>query len=248
MAKPKPSGLLETVKTIIYAGLIAIGIRTVAFEPFNIPSASMEPTLLVGDYLFVSKYTYGYSRFSLPLSPNIFNGRILGRYPDRGDVVVFKFPHDTDTNYIKRVVGLPGDRVQVTHGQLLLNGAPVPKKAEGKFLAVDEERREVLSNFWQETFPDGNTHDILTQTDEGFANNTPEYKVPDGYVFCMGDNRDNSLDSRFMTGMGVGFVPFENLVGKAQFLFFSFDAKYPLWEIWEWPFEIRWNRLLHGIE
>lgn len=248
MAKPKSGGLLESVQTIIYAGLIAIGIRTVAFEPFNIPSASMEPTLLVGDYLFVSKYSYGYSRFSLPLAPDLFKGRIFGRYPDRGDVVVFKFPRDNETDYIKRVIGLPGDRVQMTNGQLFLNGTAVPKKETGKFLAVDERRSEVLADLWQETLPpNGRNHELLTQTSEGFANNTPEYKVPDGYVFCMGDNRDNSLDSRFMTGQGVGFVPLDNLVGRAEFLFFSIDAKYPWWQVWEWPFEIRWTRLLHGI-
>ena len=247
MAKPKPGGLLESIQTIVYAGLIAIGIRTLAFEPFNIPSASMEPTLLVGDYLFVSKYSYGYSRYSLPLSPALFTGRIFGRYPDRGDVVVFKFPRDNETDYIKRVIGLPGDRIQMTGGQLYINGTAVPKKPDGKFLAVDENRRENLAALWDETLPNGRTHEILTMTNEGFANNTPEYKVPDGYVFCMGDNRDNSEDSRFMTGQGVGFVPFENLVGRAEFLFFSIDARYPWWEVWEWPFEIRWTRLLHGI-
>jgi signal peptidase I len=248
MAKPKSGGLLENVKTILYAGLIAIGIRTVAFEPFNIPSPSMVPTLLVGDYLFVSKYSYGYSRYSLPFAPNLFQGRIFGRYPDRGDVVVFKFPRDNETDYIKRVIGLPGDRVQVTDGQLILNGTPVPRTDAGAYLANDEGRGSTLANLWHETLPGGRVHDMLTMTKEGFANNTPEYKVPDGYVFCMGDNRDNSLDSRFMTGSGVGFVPFENLVGRAEFLFFSIDARAPWWAAWEWPFEIRWTRLLSGIK
>jgi signal peptidase I len=247
MAKPKSGGLLENVKTIIYAGLIAVGIRTVAFEPFNIPSPSMVPTLLVGDYLFVSKYSYGYSRYSLPLAPDLFQGRIFGRYPDRGDVVVFKFPRDNETDYIKRVIGLPGDRVQMKAGQLFINGTQVPRVPGGDYLASDEGRASVLTKLYHETLPNGPTHDILKMTDEGFPNDTPEYKVPDGYVFCMGDNRDNSLDSRFMTGNGVGFVPFENLVGKAQFLFFSIDARYPIWQVWEWPFEIRWSRILTGI-
>jgi signal peptidase I len=247
MAKPKSGGLLENIKTIVYAGLIAIGIRTVAYEPFNIPSPSMVPTLLVGDYLFVSKFSYGYSRYSLPLAPDLFQGRIFGRYPDRGDVVVFKFPRDNETDYIKRVIGLPGDRIQMKAGQLYINGTEVPRVTAGDYLVSDEGRAPVLAKMYRETLPNGQTHDILKMTDEGFPNDTPEYKVPEGYIFCMGDNRDNSLDSRFMTGNGVGFVPFENLVGKAQFLFFSIDAKYPWWEVWEWPFEIRWSRILTGI-
>src|SRR3954453_17050272 len=128
MAKKKSGGWLESVKTMLYAGLIAIGIRTIAFEPFNIPSGSMIPTLLVGDYLFVSKYSYGYSRFSLPFSPNLFSGRIFGRLPERGDVVVFKFPKDNTTDYIKRIIGLPGDRIQVREGQLYINGQIAPRR------------------------------------------------------------------------------------------------------------------------
>ena len=255
MAKPKSGGLLENVKTIVYAGLIAIGIRTVAFEPFNIPSGSMIPTLLVGDYLFVSKYSYGYSRFSLPFAPNLFNGRIFGRLPERGDVAVFKYPRDNQTDYIKRIVGLPGDRVQMKAGQLFINGTQVPRAPLGDYLAEDRGQR-VLSAMFRETLPNGRVHDILTMTATpassaypGYEdpNNTPEYKVPDGHVFAMGDNRDNSADSRFMR-TGVGFVPVENLVGRAEFLFFSIDARAPWYEVWEWPFEIRWNRLLRWIE
>lgn len=254
MAKPKPGGLLENVKTIVYAGLIAIGIRTVAFEPFNIPSGSMIPTLLVGDYLFVSKYSYGYSRFSLPFAPNLFNGRIFGRLPDRGDVAVFKYPRDNSTDYIKRIIGLPGDRVQMKAGQLFINGTQVPRVRQGDFLAEDR-GSQVLSARYRETLPNGRAHEILTMTADPArsaypgmtdANNTPEFNVPAGHVFAMGDNRDNSADSRFPDA--VGFVPVENLVGRAEFLFFSVDARAPWWEIWEWPFEIRWNRLLRGIE
>src|SRR3954468_4799849 len=131
----KSGGLLENIKTIVYAGLIAVGIRTVAFEPFNIPSGSMIPTLLVGDYLFVSKYSYGYSRFSMPFSPNLFSGRIFGRLPERGDVVVFKFPKDNSTDYIKRIIGLPGDRVQVREGQLYINGQLAPRRLLGDYVA-----------------------------------------------------------------------------------------------------------------
>ena len=246
MAKQKSGGLLENVKTIIYAGLIAVGIRTVVVEAFNIPSGSMIPTLLVGDYLFVSKFSYGYSRFSMPFAPNLFNGRIFGRLPERGDVVVFKWPYDTGVDYIKRIIGLPGDRVQMKAGELYINGTLVPRKrgdtAQGTDGGIPFEAR-----LYNETLPNGRQHDMQKMTDEGYANNTPEFRVPENHVFAMGDNRDNSADSRFMDRSGVGFIPVENLVGRAEFIFFSVDAKAPWWEIWEWPFEIRWSRLLHGI-
>ncbi|HYZ64885.1 MAG TPA: signal peptidase I, partial [Acetobacteraceae bacterium] len=200
MAKSKSgSGLLENVKTIIYAGLIAIGIRTVAFEPFNIPSGSMIPTLLVGDYLFVSKYSYGYSRYSLPFSPDLFSGRIFGRLPERGDVAVFKTPSNNQTDYIKRIVGLPGDRIQVRGGRLVINGVEAPRQLVGDYIYSEDGRRTMAAEF-METLPNGRTHPILKLTEGGYANNTPEFRVPDGHVFAMGDNRDNSLDSRFMDG------------------------------------------------
>ena len=246
MAKQKSGGLLENVKTIVYAGLIAIGIRTIAFEPFNIPSGSMIPTLLIGDYLFVSKYSYGYSRYSLPFSPNLFNGRILGRTPERGDVAVFKFPRDNQTDYIKRIVGLPGDRIQMKSGQLFINGTVVPRRPAGDFTAEEQGARTVARKY-VETLPNGRQHELLKMYDEGGLNTTAEFKVPDNHLFAMGDNRDNSSDSRVMDRSGVGFVPIENLVGRAEFIFFSIDARAPWWEVWEWPFEIRWNRLLQGI-
>lgn len=245
MAKHKPGGLIDNVKTIIYAGLIAVGIRTIAFEPFNIPSGSMIPTLLIGDYLFVSKYSYGYSRYSLPFSPNLFSGRILGHLPDRGDVAVFKWPRDNQTDYIKRIVGLPNDRIQMKSGQLYINGALVPRQDLGNYTA-DEQGTRTVARLFNETLPNGRKHELLKMYEEGGLNTTPEYRVPEGHVFAMGDNRDNSSDSRDPTG-GVGFVPLENLVGRAEFIFFSVDARAPWWEIWEWPFEIRWNRLLHGV-
>jgi len=246
MAKQKPGGLIDNVKTIVYAGLIAVGIRTIAFEPFNIPSGSMIPTLLIGDYLFVSKFSYGYSRYSLPFAPDLFSGRILGRLPGRGDVAVFKWPRDNQTDYIKRIVGLPGDRIQMKSGQLYINGTLVPRQAEGDYTA-DEQGSRTVARLYVETLPNGRQHELLKMYEEGGLNTTPEFKVPENHVFAMGDNRDNSSDSRVMDSSGVGFVPVENLVGKAEFIFFSIDARAPWWEVWEWPFEIRWNRLLHGI-
>jgi len=245
-AKPRrqASVWVENVKTIIYAGLIAIGVRTFLFEPFNIPSGSMIPTLLVGDYLFVSKYSYGYSRYSLPFSPPLFSGRIFGSLPHRGDVVVFKYPRDTSVDYIKRIVGLPGDHIQVKQGVLYVNAQPAARRPEGDYL-TDDGGIKVMSRRYEEALPDGARHDILKQRDDGWVNNTQEYVVPAGHVFAMGDNRDNSADSRFMDG--VGFVPVENLVGRAEVIFFSINAEYPWWEFWQWPFEIRWGRLLKTV-
>jgi signal peptidase I len=251
MSKRSTSTLLENVKTIIYAGLIAIGIRTVAFEPFNIPSGSMIPTLLVGDYLFVSKYSYGYSKYSMPLSPSLFHGRIFGSLPVRGDVAVFKYPRDNSTDYIKRIVGLPGDTIQVRSGLLYINGTQVPRVLVGDYTAHEGDATTMAKRY-VETLPNGRKHDILKMTDgmlmasaDTDMNNTIEYHVPEGYVFAMGDNRDNSLDSRVQSQ--VGFVPLENLVGRAEFIFLSLDATSPWWAVWEWPLEIRWSRLFSGV-
>jgi signal peptidase I len=244
IAKRKSSTLLENIKTIVYAILIAVVIRTFLFEPFNIPSGSMIPTLLVGDYLFVSKYSYGYSRFSFPFSPDLFSGRVFGSLPKRGDVVVFKLPRDNSTDYIKRIVGLPGDTIQMKNGHLFINGQEIPRQPAGTYVAEGDGPSMVLERYL-ETFSDGNKHYILKASDDGPLDNTQEYHVPPGYVFAMGDNRDNSLDSRVLNA--VGFIPVENLVGRAEFIFFSVDAEYPVWEFWEWPFEIRWGRLFTGI-
>lgn len=247
MPKKESGSLLENVKTIVYALLIALGIRTVAFEPFNIPSGSMIPTLLIGDYLFVSKYSYGYSRYSLPLSPNLWSGRILGHLPERGDVAVFRLPNDTSKNYIKRIVGLPGDRLQMRAGQLYINGSAVPQTRLGTQVALGSRGLPVEAGLYTEVLPNGRQHQLLKETDKGPANETPVFTVPDGHLFAMGDNRDNSADSRFTGGDAVGYLPVENLVGRAEFIFFSVDAAAPWWQVWEWPFEIRWSRLLHGI-
>jgi signal peptidase I len=244
-AKRKSNSVwVENIKTIVYAGIIAVVVRTVAYEPFNIPSGSMIPTLLVGDYLFVAKYSYGYSRYSLPFGWPAFSGRIFGSLPQRGDVAVFKYPRDNSTDYIKRIIGLPGDKIQVRQGLLYINGELCPRKPEGDYV-VDDEGIHMVMREYQETLPNGVKHDILKATDEGEMNNTPEYLVPPDHVFAMGDNRDNSADSRFMNG--VGFVPVENLVGRAEIIFFSVDAQDPWWEFWWWPFEIRWSRLGMGV-
>jgi signal peptidase I len=245
MAKRKSGGIVETIKTIVYAVVIAIGIRTLVLEPFNIPSGSMVPTLLVGDYLFVSKFAYGYSEYSLPSFMQVpFHGRIFGSLPHRGDVVVFKLPSNPSIDYIKRIVGLPGDHIQVIHGVLYINGQPAQRKLVGEYEDASS-NPPVLKREYQETIPGGPTHLILKETDEGWPNNTEEYVVPPGDVFAMGDNRDNSQDSRFLNA--VGFVPVENLVGRAEFIFFSVNPTAPWWAVWEWPFEIRWSRLFTGI-
>ena len=245
-ANRKSGKLWDTVKTVVYAVLIALAIRTVAFEPFNIPSGSMKPTLLVGDYLFVSKYSYGYSRHSLPLSLPLIPGRILMSEPERGDIAVFKLPTDNETDYIKRIVGLPGDRVQVREGRLYLNDKQVVRRRVADFIEIDELGRVHRTAQFEETLPNGRTHRILEHTDQGQLDNTPVYVVPKGHYFAMGDNRDNSLDSRVLSG--VGFVPAENLVGRAEILFFSIDGSASVWEFWRWPRTIRFKRFFDPVE
>ncbi len=244
-SKSRPGGLLDNVKTLVYAALIAIGIRTVLLEPFNIPSGSMIPTLLVGDYLFVEKYSYGFSRYSLPFSPPLFEGRIFGSLPRRGDVVVFALPRDPSIDYIKRIIGLPGDTIQVIHSRLFINGKEMPRQRDGTFTMTGQGPPIVMRRYI-ETLPGGVRHSILQESNDGPLSNTGVYKVPPGFVFAMGDNRDDSEDSRVLSA--VGYIPLENLVGRAGFIFFSIDATSPWWEFWEWPFEIRWGRLLTMVD
>ena len=244
--KRTSGGVLETVKTIVYAVLIALVVRTVAYEPFNIPSGSMVPTLLVGDYLFVSKFSYGYSRYSLPFGLPLFSGRIFGREPHRGDVAVFKLPTDNSTDYIKRIVGLPGDKIQVRHGDLYINDQLVPRRQVGEYM-YQEGGSVVMLRQYIETLPGragepGVEHRIIKIGDNGPLDNTPVYEVPPGHYFGMGDNRDNSQDSRVLSM--VGYIPAENLVGRAEFIFFSTDGSARWWELWRWPFAVRYGRLL----
>jgi signal peptidase I len=244
MQKKKTGGFGETIRTVIYAVLIAIVIRTVAFEPFNIPSASMVPTLLIGDYLFVSKYSYGYSQHSLPFSFPPFPGRVFASEPERGDVAVFKLPSDPSSDYIKRVIGLPGDRIQMIGGVLHINGEAVNRERVQDAVWHDRRGSVHRSPQYIETLPNGRSHPILEdRRDTGPLDETREFTVPDGHYFMMGDNRDNSADSRAQ----VGFVPRENLVGRAEILFFSTDRSAALWEVWKWPMAIRTERLFNAV-
>ncbi|ADH88940.1 signal peptidase I [Ancylobacter novellus DSM 506] len=243
--KKKEGGLGETVKVIIQAFLIAILIRTFLFQPFNIPSGSMKETLLVGDYLFVSKFSYGYSRFSLPFAPPLFDGRILGSTPNRGDVVVFKLPRDESTDYIKRVIGLPGDEIQMIDGVLHINGQAVKREDAGYWMDDEGGGRVERVKRWTETLPNGVSYYTLDLVDNGFYDNTPVYKVPADHYFMMGDNRDNSTDSRVLSQ--VGYVPYENLIGRAQVIFFSVKEGDAAWQFWKWPWTVRWDRLFSFV-
>src|SRR5499433_1539118 len=211
--KRKEGGIAETGRVIFHALIIALVIRTFLFQPFNIPSGSMKATLLIGDYLFVSKYSYGYSHYSLPLSPRLFSGRIFGAEPQRGDVAVFRLPKDESIDYVKRVIGLPGDRIQMIDGLLRINGVPVKRQRIADFIDDENGGAERVRR-WRETLPNGVSYEALDLEDNGFLDNTEEYLVPPGHYFMMGDNRDNSADSRVPSA--VGYVPFENLIGKAQ--------------------------------
>jgi len=244
MTARNTGGFGESIRTIIYAILIALVVRTFAYEPFNIPSASMYPTLLEGDYLFVSKYSYGYSRYSLPFSLPLINGRIWFTEPERGDVAVFKLPTDNSTDYIKRIVGLPGDRLQVMNGILHINGEAVGRVRIEDFIDENRYGEFTRSTQYEETLPNGVTHRILEVSDRRPMDNTDVYTIPEGHYFGMGDNRDHSQDSRFLRQ--VGFIPRENLVGRADFIFFSVNDD--IWKFWRWPTSLRFSRFFSSID
>jgi len=237
--KDNNSGLGEIVKVIIQALLLALVVRSLLFQPFNIPSGSMKSTLVVGDYLFVSKYAYGYSRHSLPFSPNLFKGRIWAEAPARGDIAVFKLPRDGSTDFIKRVIGLPGDRIQMINGILNINGEAMKREPVDDFV---ENGRSYAR--YRETLPNGVTYLTLDLTPNGLEDNTQVFEVPPDHYFMMGDNRDNSTDSRVPpTRNGVGYVPFENFVGRAEIIFFSVEEGESALAFWKWPWTVRRDRI-----
>ena len=238
--------IIDNIKTILYALIIALIIRSFLFQPFKIPSSSMEPNLLVGDRLFVSKYSYGYSRHSLPFSPEIFKKKYLNKIPERGDVIVFKTPVDNRTDYIKRLIGLPGDSIQFIDGQLYLNANKVlrSKILVKKNIYCGNEELDV--NTYIETLPNGKKYHAVYRK-LGTMLNTDIYNVPPNHYFFLGDNRDCSQDSRFLTS--VGYVSAENLVGKARILFFSHDKKNGnLLKFWNWGESLRFDRFFKKIE
>ncbi|WP_448952971.1 signal peptidase I [Labrys neptuniae] len=244
----KDGGIVELIKIIVHALIIALVVRTALFQPFNIPSGSLIPTLLVGDYVMVSKYSYGWSRYSVPFISGILpSGRLwAGEGPQRGDIAVFKLPKDNSTDFIKRVIGLPGDRIQMREGRLYINGTLVDRMQDGTYQVKDEYGRDVQVPKYIETLPNGVKHEVIEISgDKGYYDNTDEYVVPPGNYFMMGDNRDNSDDSRDLNA--VGYVPLDNFVGKGQIIFFSVaDDASPL-AFWQWPWTVRGSRLFSFI-
>ena len=238
------NSLLSNLKSIFLAVFIALIIRSFFAEPFNIPSGSMKPNLLVGDFIFVSKWSYGYSKHSLPFSIPLIPGKIFSKLPERGDVVVFKTPEDNRTDYIKRVIGLPGDRIQIIDSKIIINDTLILRKKLKDFIDTDKNSSLKRVRKYKEYFFNKEI-EVLDIMDQGIVDNTNIYMVPEGHFFVMGDNRDNSQDSRFSNA--VGYVPFKNLIGKAQFIFFSLENSRFL-EFWKWPKAIRTKRLFKQIQ
>ena len=237
--------LIENIQTLFYALVIAIFIRSLFIQPFYIPSSSMEPNLLVGDRLFVTKYSYGYSRHSFPFSPPFFDGRIMSNKPKRGDVVVFKTPTDNRTDYIKRLIGLPGDRIQFIDSNLYINGSEILKSRIGKNDTIFCGKRKIPVFTFEEILPNGKRHNSVYLKNDSFQN-SDRFIVPEDHYFFLGDNRDCSKDSRFLTS--VGYVHKNNLVGKAQFIFFSTDKSIGnIFSFWKWNKSIRFERFFKKI-
>jgi signal peptidase I len=243
-------GWREMLRICIHAVLLALVVRTFFFQPFNIPSGSMKSTLLVGDYLFVSKLSYGYSKHSFYSMP-LFNGRIFGSEPKRGDVAVFKLPADNATDYIKRVIGMPGDQIEVQKGVVFINGQEVKRKRVEDFIQHDRfSRRERRIARFEEELPNGVKYFVLDYGPDFPLDNFKPFKVPAGHYFMMGDNRDDSQDSRELRD--VGPVPLENFIGRADIVFFSTETvvdnpNVAIWKVWQWPFNIRWSRLFSFV-
>lgn len=242
---PTTGGAGEFLRTLVFAGIIAFGIRTFAFEPFNIPSGSMMPGLQIGDFLFVSKYTYGYSSKSATFGVLPIEGRIGGSPPERGDVIVFKPAPNPSMDFIKRLVGLPGDVVEVKSGVIIVNGQPLARERLGPVMFEDRAGQPMIkATEYRETAAPGVSYVIYQEYDNGPLDNFGPTTVPPDHYFFMGDNRNHSSDSRTNV---VGFVPKENIVGKAQFVWFSLDKTAHFWEFWKWPYAIRWERMFRSI-
>ena len=243
MTKSKKNSFFGNLKSILIAIFIALLIRSFIFEPFNIPSGSMKPNLLVGDFIFVSKYSYGFSKHSFPFSLPLIPGKIFSNIPERGDVVVFKTPENNRTDYIKRVIGLPGDKIKIVDGEIYLNNKIIIRKKLKDFIEINKNSKIKRSRKYKEYFNDL-TFDVLDLFDNGPLDNTKLFIVPENHFFVMGDNRDNSQDSRSEM---VSFIPINNLVGKARFVFFSLENSRFL-EIWKWPKAIRGSRIFSTIK
>ena len=237
--------IVENIKTIFYALIIAVVIRSLFIQPFYIPSSSMEPTLLIGDRLFVTKYSYGYSKHSFPFSPPIINNRLFFNAPKIGDVVVFKTPADNRTDYIKRLIAVPGDKIQFVNGELILNNNQILKSEISKTDIIYCGKETIEVNTFEEILPNGKIHNTVYLKNYSFQN-SDIFIIPKNHYFFLGDNRDCSKDSRYLTS--VGYVHENNLVGKAQFIFFSSDFRLgSIFSFWKWNKTIRFNRFFKRI-
>lgn len=239
----KKNEALETIVVVIEALIIALVFRTFVYQPFSIPTASMQSTMMIGDYFGASKWTWGFGRYSFPIDLG-FNGRLLGfATPQRGDIAVFR--NISGDDYIKRVIGLPGDRIQMKAGRLYINGTVVEREEIGKGTDTNDNLQSVPVTIYKETLPNGVSHTIQEISDSDPLDNTNEYVVPSGHYFMMGDNRDRSADSRVLGQ--VGYVPLDAFIGKAEFRFFSITNNIAPWKLWEWPANVRWNRMFQSV-
>lgn len=263
-SKPAASETGDTLRFLLKLALVILVLRSFVFAPFSIPSESMLPRLLIGDYLFVTKWNYGYSRWSLPYGVPLIPGHVFGRLPSRGDVVVFRAPEVLDHDVVKRVIGLPGDTIQMRRGQVILNGRAIPKQRIADFvlpLSPNFDAEKCGAAFldtvggrpvcryprFRETLPEGRSYDVLDQGEMPDRDETSLYTVPGGHLFVMGDNRDDSGDSRFPPQQGMGYVPLENIEGRAAVEFFSTDGSAEWLKPWTWFSAARWNRIGEGF-
>ena len=243
-AGKKKNEAVETVVVIVEALIIALLFRTFLYQPFSIPTASMQSTLMIGDYFIANKWAWGFGKYSFPIALP-FNGRLLSfASPQQGDVAVFH--NISNEDYIKRVIGLPGDRIQMKAGRLYINGTMLDRQQVGTGVDVDSSMNDVPVTLYEETLPNGVKHTVQEISDDQGLDNTIEYVVPAGHYFMMGDNRDRSADSRVL--QQVGYVPLDAFVGKAEARFFSIKNNLPPWQLWEWPANVRWDRMFQGVD